>query len=324
MTETGALLALADVTLEFRTRNGIVHVLEDVSFDIAPGEMLGLVGESGSGKSVTAYAILGLLDPSARIRSGTAMFEGVDLFAATDEQLQQFRGSRIGMIFQNPRSALNPIRPVGQQIEDVLIAHRLAPSRKAARESVVDLLAQVSIPDPERRMSAYPSELSGGMCQRVLIALALAASPALLIADEPTTGLDVTTQALIMELINNLRARRRMATLLISHDLGLASEHCDRIVVMHAGHVVECAKTEVLFMNPLHPYTQRLIAATPTPTVTLDRMEPIAGNIPDLRGELPPCRFSRRCEIYDGGCDRAPLRRVTDEEGHFVACWKAL
>jgi oligopeptide/dipeptide ABC transporter, ATP-binding protein, C-terminal domain len=226
------------------------------------------------------------------------------------------------MIFQNPRTALNPIRQVGRQIGDVLLRHGGA-KRGEVRKRAVELLAQVQIPDPERRYWAYPFELSGGMCQRVMIALALACGPALLVADEPTTGLDVTTQAAIMDLIDELARAKRMATLLITHDLGLAALHCERIVVMHAGHVVESAPTAELFASPRHPYTAKLIAATPGPGVSLDELAAIPGGLPDLRGDLPPCRYSRRCERYAPFCDE-PLPLAEVGPRHTVACAKPL
>ena len=258
------VLEVADLSVEFRTRSGTVRALESVSLHVNRGECLGVVGESGSGKSVTAYAVMRLLDPAARITAGHITFGGMDLLGASERHMAELRGREVSMIFQNPRAALNPIRAVGRQIADVLLRHggvtrEQAPARAAA------LLAEVGIPDPARRAHAYPFELSGGMCQRVGIALALACRPALLIADEPTTGLDVTTQAVIMDLVTGLARARGMATVLITHDLGLASEYCDRIAVMHAGHVVETAPTAELFAAPRHPYTAKLIAATPRP-----------------------------------------------------------
>jgi peptide/nickel transport system ATP-binding protein len=222
------------------------------------------------------------------------------------------------MIFQNPRTALNPIRPVGEQIADVLRRHAAVP-RAEVRKRAVDMLTRVAIPDPGRRYAAYPFELSGGLCQRVMISIALACSPALLIADEPTTGLDVTTQAAVMDLVAELAAENHMATLLITHDLGMAAERCDRIVVMHAGHVVEVAPTEELFRAPRHPYTARLIAATPRPGVKLGDLAAIPGGLPDLRGELGPCRYRARCERYEAACDDGPLPLSDLGRGHLVA-----
>ena len=316
------LLSVRDLSVEFRTRAGVIQALDRVSFEVARGETVGVVGESGSGKSVTAFALLRILDPAARITGGTAVFGGLDLLAARESELQLQRGRELSMIFQNPRTALNPIRPVGRQIEDVLLRHANIP-RGDARKRAVELLAQVQIPDPARRHAAYAFELSGGMCQRVMIALALACSPALLIADEPTTGLDVTTQAAIMDLIGELAGKTRMATLLITHDLALAAEHCDRIVVMHAGHVVEIAPTAALFESPRHPYTAKLIAATPGRVERLDQLAAIPGGLPDLGGELPPCRYRFRCERHAPICD-GPLPRAEVLPGHVVACAKPL
>ena len=322
MAAAAPLLSVENLSVEFRTRDGVVKALERVSFEIRRGETVGVVGESGSGKSVTAFSIMRILDPAARITGGRAFFDGVDLMAIRESELESRRGRDLSMIFQNPRTALNPIRQVGRQIGDVLLRHG-GVGRGEVRSRAVELLAHVQIPDPERRYWAYPFELSGGMCQRVMIALALACGPALLVADEPTTGLDVTTQAAIMDLIDELAQAKQMATLLITHDLGLAAEHCERIVVMHAGHVVESAPTAELFANPLHPYTAKLVAATPRPGVALDDLAAIPGGLPDLRGDLPACRYSSRCERYAPFCDD-PLPVQEPAEGHTVACWKPL
>lgn len=313
------LLAVDRLSVEFRTRMGTVRALENVSFDIQTGEIVGIVGESGSGKSVLAFAIMGILDRAGKITSGRIIFDGTDLLKIKRSQLRQKRGKELSMIFQNPRAALNPIRKVGRQIEDVLQAHtNLAPKQR--RERALELLSLVRIPDPSRRYSAYPYELSGGMCQRVTIALALACSPRLAIADEPTTGLDVTTQAAVMDLIVELAAKTHMATLLITHDLELAAQYCDRLAVMHAGHVVETAKTSDLFQSPRHPYTAKLIAATPDPEKDLAHLIPIPGNLPDLRGKLPFCRFRHRCDRASSQCDAMPLEQILVGNNHFVTC----
>lgn len=301
-----ALLQIERLSLQFRTRDGVVRALEDVSLSIAKGETVGLVGESGSGKSVLAYSILGLSDAAARITGGTARFDGMDLLATKESDLQEIRGREVSMIFQNPKVALNPIRKVGQQLEDVLARHTTT-VRSQLKARTIQCLAEMKIPDPERRYHAYPFELSGGLCQRVMIALALACGPKLLVADEPTTGLDVTTQAAIMGLVKEKTRDRGMATLLITHDLGLAREQCDRIVVMHAGHVVESAPTELLFTQPRHPYTKQLIGATPVGRASLAELTAIVGNLPDLRrADLPACRFSERCAHRTADCS-APL-----------------
>jgi peptide/nickel transport system ATP-binding protein len=313
------LLEVDDLSVEFRTRDGIVRALDHVSLTVNRGETVGVVGESGSGKSVTALAMLGILHPAARVTSGRAVFGGLDLLTASEHTLREYRGRELSMIFQNPRTALNPIRPVGRQIEDVLRRHANLGSAQI-RPRALELLTQVQIADPARAYHAYPFELSGGMCQRVMIALAVACSPALLIADEPTTGLDVTTQAAILELVEALARRSRMAMILITHDLALAGERCDRIVVMHAGHVVEAAPTAELFAAPRHPYTARLIASTPRPGATLADLHPIPGSVPDLRGALSPCRYHQRCERAIAACDEPPLPRLTVGPGHMVAC----
>lgn len=318
-----ALLSVQGMSLEFRTRSGTVRALEDVSFDVQKGETVGIVGESGSGKSVMSFALLGILDAAGRITAGSADFGGLDLLRAAEPDLARIRGRELSMIFQNPRTALNPIRRVGTQLEDVLSRHTTT-LRENLKQRAIECLAQVRIPDPARRYDAYPFELSGGQCQRVMIALALACNPQLLIADEPTTGLDVTTQSAIMDLVGELARTRQMATVLITHDLGLAAEYCDRIVVMHAGHVVETATTRDLFAAPRHPYTARLIASTPHNAASLRALSSIPGNLPDLRSDrLPPCRFSGRCERVQPACSQ-PLQRIEVGPGHTVACWHPL
>jgi peptide/nickel transport system ATP-binding protein len=320
------LLEVKDFSLEFRTRGGVVRALEGVDLQLHKGEIVGLVGESGSGKSVLSYALLGISDRAARVTAGSAAFGGMDLLSADESVLADLRGREISMIFQSPRTALNPIRRVGQQLQDVLRRHAAAPGadlEKSLKERAVQALRDVAISDPERRMAAYPFEMSGGMCQRVMIALALACRPSLLIADEPTTGLDVTTQAAVMDLITGLARERHMATLFITHDLALAADHCDRIVVMHAGHAVECAPTKSLFAAPLHPYTARLMSSTPAERSSIASLQPVPGNLPDLRrSDLPACRFAERCERATERCRSERPRLVA--AAHAVACWHPL
>jgi peptide/nickel transport system ATP-binding protein len=317
------LLEVRGFGLEFRTRSGVVHALADINLTIRKGETVGLVGESGSGKSVLSYAMLGISDRAARVTGGSMVFGGLDLLQASEAELAEIRGREISMIFQNPRTALNPIRRVGAQIEDVLARHSTV--RAAERRArAIAALRHVNIPDPERRYSAYPFELSGGMCQRVMIALALACRPALLIADEPTTGLDVTTQAGIMDLIGARARESGMATLFITHDLALAADHCDRIAVMHAGHLIESAPTARLFSAARHPYTAQLMRATPAADTMLDSLAAIPGNLPDLRrADLPACRFRWRCERAGAACD-APLPAAGAGVAHTVACHNPL
>src|ERR1700688_992892 len=268
------LLDVNDLTVEFATRRGIVKAVQHVNISVAKGETLGIVGESGSGKSVTSYAVMRILDRAGRIAEGSVMFSGIDVKAATEDQMRDLRGREISMIFQNPRAALNPIRKVGDQIEDVLRQH-VQQSRAGDRgEKAIEALEQVKIARPRERYHAYPFELSGGMCQRVVIALALACNPQLLIADEPTTGLDVTTQKAVMDLIVELTRRRGMSTILITHDLGLAAAYCDRVVVMEKGRVVETALSADIFASPEHAYTKKLMRATPRLGVSLRDLLP--------------------------------------------------
>ena len=323
-----SLLSIRRLSVEFRTRTGTVRALEDVSFQINQGETIGIVGESGSGKSVLALTVLGILDRAGYVTSGEILWSQEaatrNLLKMPEKTLRQMRGKELSMIFQNPRVALNPIRKVGKQIMDVLRCHTNL-SRTQLKKQALELLANVQIPDPLQRFEAYPYELSGGLCQRIVIALALACSPQLLIADEPTTGLDVTTQATVMNLLKTLTTEHHMATVAITHDLALASEYCDRIVVMHAGHVVENAPTPALFRTPRHPYTAKLIAATPEPHKGFDDLRPILGNLPDLRrSDLPPCRFISRCDRATENCHQSPLPYHQIHDGHWVGCWHPL
>jgi peptide/nickel transport system ATP-binding protein len=268
------LLDVNDLTVEFSTRRGIVKAVQHVSISVAKGETLGIVGESGSGKSVTSYAVMRILDRAGRIAEGSVMFSGIDVKAASEDQMRDLRGREISMIFQNPRAALNPIRKVGDQIEDVLRQHVQQSTVNDFGEKAIEALEQVKIARPRERYHAYPFEMSGGMCQRVVIALALACNPQLLIADEPTTGLDVTTQKAVMDLIVELTKQRGMSTILITHDLGLAAAYCDRVVVMEKGRVVETAKSADIFANPQHAYTKKLMRATPRIGVSLRDLLP--------------------------------------------------
>ena len=267
------LLDVNDLTVEFSTRRGIVKAVQHVNIQVAKGETLGIVGESGSGKSVTSYAVMRILDRAGKIAEGSVMFSGIDVKAATENEMRDLRGREISMIFQNPRAALNPIRKVGDQIEDVLRQHVQTVATDRG-EKAIEALEQVKIARPRERYHAYPFELSGGMCQRVVIALALACNPQLLIADEPTTGLDVTTQKAVMDLIVELTKRRSMSTILITHDLGLAAAYCDRVVVMEKGRVVETAKSADIFARPEHAYTKKLMRATPRIGVSLRDLLP--------------------------------------------------
>src|SRR5438309_2087185 len=267
------LLDIGDLTVEFATRRGIVKAVQHVNISVAKGETLGIVGESGSGKSVTSYAVMRILDRAGKIVQGAVNFTGLDLRAASEDEIRNLRGREISMIFQNPRAALNPIRKVGRQIEDVLKQHAQVDSA-ALSGKAVEMLQQVRIARPRERYHSYPFELSGGMCQRVVIALALACRPQLLIADEPTTGLDVTTQKTVMDLIVELTRQHGMSTILITHDLGLAATYCDRVVVMEKGEVVESAPAADIFSAPSPAYTKKLMRATPRVGVCLRDLLP--------------------------------------------------
>ena len=323
------LLAVDRLSVEFRTRNGTVRALEEVSLEVAKGEVLGIVGESGSGKSVTAYTVIGLLDPAGRAVEGSAVYDGQGLLGARERLLADLRGREISMIFQNPRAALNPIRTVGRQIEDVLLRHNQA-TRQTARAKAIEMLEKVKIVEPAMRYWSYPFELSGGMCQRVMIAIALACNPRLLIADEPTTGLDVTTQKATMDLVRDLTRARQMAVVLITHDLGMAAHYCDRIVVMQKGRVVESAPVAELFTAPRHPYTQKLIAASPGPRSRLEELTAVPDELErapaavSLRPPPKPAASDRLLEVVDlvkvfpqrgGQAGGRPWKRRAAEEG---------
>ena len=283
MTGIAPILTVEDLHVTFTTRRGPVEAVRGIDLTLAPGQTLGIVGESGSGKSVTAFAIASLLDAAGRIAKGRILFRGEEISRYSARKMRALHGAAISMIFQNPRAALNPIRTVGLQIADALRAHRSL-SDSEARAKALELLKTVRIRDPEKRLDAYPHELSGGMCQRVMIAMAIACEPALLIADEPTTGLDVTTQKTVMDLIAGIAAERNMAVILITHDLGLAAEYCQDVVVMEQGRIVEHAPPARLFAAPQHPYTRRLVAASPTPTSTVEDL------VADGEEPLPPVR----------------------------------
>jgi len=275
-----------DLCVDFRTRNGVVHAVRKVSFTLHKGQTLGIVGESGSGKSVTSYALMRILDAAGVIAGGGISFEGLDIAHATERAMRDIRGREISMIFQNPRAALNPIRKVGHQIEDVLRQHVQADGSNA-KQKAIEVLRQVRIANPEERYHSYPFELSGGMCQRIVIALALACRPQLLIADEPTTGLDVTTQKAVMDLVAELTRERSMAMILITHDLGLAAAYCDHLIVMKGGEVVESAPALELFRNPGHAYTKKLLRATPHGTANVRDLLPEDTDAPPAPSPAP-------------------------------------
>ncbi|MBP0493671.1 dipeptide ABC transporter ATP-binding protein [Pararoseomonas indoligenes] len=305
------LLRIEDLRVAFSTRAGTVDALHGVSLSLEKGQTLGLVGESGSGKSVTAYAITRLLDRAGKITGGRILFRGTDVTRVPERDLRALRGAAMSMIFQNPRAALNPIRSVGDQIADAIRAHRDL-SKKEARAQALDLLKAVLIRDPETRLDAYPHELSGGMCQRIMIAMAIACEPDLLIADEPTTGLDVTTQKTVMDLLARITADRGMAMVLITHDLGLAAQYCRDIVVMERGRIVESGETRALFSDPQHPYTRRLIAASPTPRSTVEDLARAAQEAGEV---LPPIAATPRPAPEPGTPPLLEVRNLIKDYG---------
>ncbi|MDF1792885.1 MAG: ABC transporter ATP-binding protein [Thalassobaculaceae bacterium] len=296
-------LDVQDLNVTFSTRRGPVNAVRGVSFSLTKGETLGIVGESGSGKSVSSYAVMRILERSGRIAGGQITFDGIDLTSLSNREMREMRGREISMVFQNPRAALNPIRKVGHQIEDVLRRHAKA-TRSTAKAKAIAALKAVRIDDPEKRYNAYPFELSGGMCQRVVIALALACDPRLLIADEPTTGLDVTTQKVVMDLLAELTKSRGMSSILITHDLGLAAEYCDRIVVMKDGEVVEAGDPKALFANPQDAYTRRLIRSTPRPGAQIgDLVDPPVPSPARLVLGPPLLEASNLRKVFGNGAD---------------------
>jgi oligopeptide/dipeptide ABC transporter ATP-binding protein len=314
------LLEIRNLRTYFYLRRATVKAVDDVSFWIAPGEMMGLVGESGSGKSVTALSVLQLIEPPGRIVSGQVIFQGRDLLTLAQGEINSIRGRAISMIFQNPRSSLNPVLKVETQITRVHQIHKKSSSREA-RQRALEFLTLVRIPDPERVMSRYPYQLSGGMCQRVMIAMALICEPALVIADEPTTGLDVTIQGQILDLMRDLRGQTQAAQLLVTHDLGVAAETCDRMVVMYCGKIMEIGTVEEIFKQPVHPYTTALL--TSIPDVRKDfRTATIPGNVPDPRDPPPGCRFHPRCQESIDICGKEEPPMTEFGDSRQVACHK--
>ncbi|MGQ0649499.1 MAG: ABC transporter ATP-binding protein [Gemmatimonadaceae bacterium] len=321
-TSSAPLLRVENLRTYFHTRGGIARAVDGVSFDVLPGETIGVVGESGSGKSVTALSLLRLIDPPGRIESGSRIvFEGKDLITASEEEVRRLRGNRISMVFQEPMTALNPVFTVGDQIAEVARVHDRA-SRKAAWERAIEMLSLVGIPSPRERASQYPHEMSGGMRQRVLIAMALVMNPALLIADEPTTALDVTIQAQILELLAGLQQRFGTAIILITHDLGVVAEVATQALVMYGGQIVERAPVRELFARPAHPYTQGLMRAMPRVGQGLDRLVTIPGTVPAPTAWPSGCRFRDRCPFVFDRCEReAPELRGGSHAGrcHLVS-----
>jgi peptide/nickel transport system ATP-binding protein len=318
---SGPLLQVEDLSVRFHTEDGLIHAVDGVSFDVDAGEVLAVVGESGCGKTVTALSLVGLLPPSARV-SGHVRLHGEDLVRAPPTRLRELRGKQVGFVFQEPMTSLNPVLTVGRQVGEVLRRHEDL-SRDAARRRAAELLDLVGVPEAGRRLGEYPHQLSGGLRQRVMIAMAVACDPLVLIADEPTTALDVTIQAGILDLLRDLRQRLGTAILLITHDLGVVADAADRVLVMYAGRKIEEACAEDLFAAPQHPYTVGLLGAVPTPArhAAGGRLQEIPGMVPSLSRRLGFCAFAPRCPRADdrSRSERPPLREV--RAGHLVACF---
>jgi len=322
------LLDVEGLKTHFFTRDGVVRAVDGVSFSVAPGETLAVVGESGCGKSVTSLSILRLIaSPPGRIVEGSIRFQGQDLLALSERGMRDIRGNEISMIFQEPMTSLNPVLSVGRQITETLTLHR-GLSREAAKARAIEMLRLVGIPEPASRLRQYPHEFSGGMRQRVMIAIALACDPKLLIADEPTTALDVTVQAQILDLMRQLKARTGTAIILITHNLGVVAEMAQRVIVMYGGRKVEEAPVGALFATPRHPYTRALLSSVPRLRSSLAgngkaRLAEIAGVVPSLKEPIPGCIFAPRCRHASEPCRQSYPPLEQKAAGHWVACWEA-
>ena len=321
------LLEIKDLRTAFDTAQGRIKAVDGVSLKINSGETLGIVGESGCGKTMLALSIMRLIPANGRIINGEIFFLGQDLLKKSDEEMRALRGSEIAMIFQEPMTSLNPVFRVGEQIAEAIRLHQQLPAKEALALSV-EQLREVGIPDPEKRAQDYPHQLSGGMRQRVMIAMAMSCHPKLLLADEPTTALDVTIQAQILDLISDLKKKNQMTVVLISHDLGVIAQEAQKIAVMYAGKIVESATVEQIFVKPLHPYTKGLIDSLPARCVGADKeqqkyLQTIPGSVPSLYNLAPGCRFYDRCSYADNHCAQEEPLLDEIEQGHFVACWKS-
>jgi peptide/nickel transport system ATP-binding protein/oligopeptide transport system ATP-binding protein len=320
--ELESLLEIKDLSCSFRTEEGVARALDGVSLSVYRGETLGLVGESGCGKTVTALCIMRLVqDPPGRIETGQVRFQGQDLLKLDDKGMRRIRGNEISMIFQEPMTSLNPVLTCGYQIEEAVLLHQKV-GKKEAEERTLEMLDLVRIPDPKRCAKSYPHQLSGGMRQRAMIAMALSCSPSLLIADEPTTALDVTIQAQILDLLRSLQDRFKMAILMITHDLGVIAETANRVIVMYAGQVMEEGSVMEIFHHPKHPYTLGLKASIPRLAEKGDKLKVIPGKVPNPLDYTVGCRFSDRCKYAENRCynDQIEMRKVS--QGHNIRCWK--
>ena len=318
------MLEIKGLKTQFYTEDGVIKAVDGVDLYVKRGETLGIVGESGCGKSVTSLSVMRLVSAPGKITEGKIIFDGADLLKLPEKEMTKIRGNRISMIFQQPTTCLNPVFKIGDQISEVLNIHQSL-GKEAGQKRAIELLRMVGIPSPEKRAQAYPHEISGGQRQRVMIAMALACAPELLIADEPTTALDVTIQAQILDLMRGLKEKTGTAIMLITHDLGVVAEMADRVVVMYAGQIVEEADVRTLFAHPLHPYTKGLLGSIPVLGVVRDRLDVIPGFVPNLLNPPPGCRFEPRCEICKGAArercqvENPPLREV--EPGHWARTW---
>lgn len=314
------VLEVRNLQTSFSTDKGEVRAVDGVSFDVPKGKTIGIVGESGSGKSITSLSILRLLAENGKIKGGEIRYKGEDLTKVSEKRMRELRGNEISMIFQEPMTSLNPVYTVGQQISEALISHQ-GMNKKQAMVRSVELLKLVGIPSPEKRVKAYPFELSGGMRQRVMIAMSLACDPEILIADEPTTALDVTIQAQILELIKELQERLGMSVIFITHDLGVVAETCDYVAVMYAGQVVEYSDIRTLFKQPKHPYSIGLLNSLPRHDIDQEKLVPIKGNVPSPHEMPTGCRFAPRCPAATDLCRAKMPELMTDDSGNQIRCW---
>jgi oligopeptide/dipeptide ABC transporter ATP-binding protein len=315
------LLQVEDLRIRFYTLRGVVHALDEITLHVNTGESVGIVGETGCGKSITARGILRLIDPPGRIIKGTVKFEGMDLLSLSEGDIRKIRGSQISMIMQEPKMSLNPSMRVGKQVAETLMIHDRSLNKRAARARALEMLAAVAIPDPGRMARRYPHELSGGMAQRIMIAMMLVTRPKLLIADEPTSALDVTIQAQIIDLMNDLIEQIGSSVLMISHDLGVVAETCDRVIVMYAGNVVESGRVTDVLRDPQHPYTQGLLKTLPDQVDADDILFSIEGNVPSLLAPPTGCRFAPRCPHAMARCqvEHPPITPLSPD--HDVSCF---
>jgi peptide/nickel transport system ATP-binding protein/oligopeptide transport system ATP-binding protein len=319
--ESEILLEVKNLKTFFYTSDGVVKAVDGVSFILHKGETLGIVGESGCGKSVTAFSIMKLIEPPGKIESGEIFFEGYDILKLNEKELQKVRGNKISIIFQNPTSYLNPVFTCGEQIDEAITAHQKT-SRKKAKKKTIELIKQVGITDAEQRYNDYPHQLSGGQQQRIMIAMALANEPKILIADEPTTALDVTIQTQILGLINEMKKKYEMSVILITHDMGVVAETCDNVAVMYASEIVEYGSVNEIFNNPKHPYTIALLESIPKLSEKKERLPVIEGSVPNPINYPKGCHFSPRCKLADEKCKTDTPPKIDISESHFANCFK--